>query len=709
MVAPVFVPQGKLKHLEKVITKYRVEDTRSGRPWNQDLVESIARIRPAAIESFWTDEAELFPDVQKPAWWEVWLRVGQDRDGITATFESYAESIGIRTQKRRIKFSDRTVLLVLATREQMSQSVELLDCIAELRLAKDHPEFFMDQRPTEQAEWIHDLLDRVEGPQGRTAAVCLLDTGVNNGHPLLRDALSTSNLLACEPEWGGNDDRSHGTEMAGLCLWGDLTEQFAASSPVAVEHCLESVKILPPPDAGQNDPELYGNVTQEAMARMEVQEPHRRRVYCMAVSTPDDRDRGKPSSWSAAVDDAACGSKDEQSRLVVLAAGNVRRENWHLYPDRNDVDQIHDPGQAWNALTVGATTEKVHFDTEGFPGWTPLARPGGLGPSSTTSVSWAKDWPNKPDLVLEGGNGIRETDGTEADTDDSLLLLTTHSHPTERLLTTMGDTSAATAQAARMAAKLMARYPDFWPETVRGLLVHSAEWTHEMKTATVGTPAGNRTRLLLRRYGYGVPDLDRASWSASNLLTLVAQDSLQPFEKRDGGVATKDLSLHALPWPREELSSLRSETVELRVTLSYFIEPNPARRGWKYRHRYPSHGLRFAIKAATEELDDFRARVSKNAQGENGPGESPRDQGWAIGPTHRNRGSIHSDWWTGTAADLAERGYLAVFPVGGWWKERTQLQQRRVRYSLIVTVKTPETTLDIYTPVANQIGVEVSL
>ena len=52
------------------------------------------------------DEAELFPDVQKPAWWEVWLRVGQDRDGITATFESYAESIGIRTQKRRIKFSD---------------------------------------------------------------------------------------------------------------------------------------------------------------------------------------------------------------------------------------------------------------------------------------------------------------------------------------------------------------------------------------------------------------------------------------------------------------------------------------------------------------------------------------------------------------------------------------------------------------------------
>ena len=691
-----------------MVTKYRDEDTKSERPSNQNFVESIARIRQAAIESFWTDDPGLFPDAEQPTWWEVWLRVGQDRDEITATFEAHAESVGIRVRRRRIKFSDRTVLLALATREQMSQSVELLDCIAELRLAKDHPEFFMEQRPLEQARWVDDLLGRVKGLQGRTSAVCLLDTGVNNGHPLLRDALSTSNLLACDPEWGGNDNGSHGTGMAGLSLWGDLTAQFAASSPVTVEHCLESVKILPPPGLDPNDPELYGNLTQEAMARMEVQEPQRRRVYCMAVSTPDQRDRGSPSSWSSAVDDAACGASDERPRLIVLAAGNVRPENRRLYPEMNDVDQIHDPGQAWNALTVGATTEKVQFDTEGFRGWTPLARPGGLSPSSTTSVSWKGDWPNKPDLVLEGGNGIRERDGAEVDTPDSLLLLTTHSRPTERPLTTMGETSAAAALAARMAATLMARYPDFWPETVRGLLVHSAEWTREMKTATAGGSSGNRNRLRLRRYGYGVPDLERASWSASNLLTLVAQDSLQPFEKRNGRIATKDFSFHALPWPREELSTMGSERVELRVTLSYFIEPNPARRGWKYRHRYPSHGLRFAIKAATEELGDFQARVSRDAQSEDRPGRRHDDRGWCIGSTHRNRGSIHSDWWAGTAADLAERGYLAVFPVGGWWKERPQLQQTQVRYSLIVAVKTPETELDIYTPVANQIGVQVS-
>ncbi len=87
------------------------------------------------------------------------------------------------------------------------------------------------------------------------------------------------------------------------------------------------------------------------------------------------------------------------------------------------------------------------------------------------------------------------------------LLPTTDSRLTDRLLTTMGDTSAATAQAARMAARLMARYPEFWPETVRGLLVHSAGWTPEkMETADVGTSAGERTRLLLRRGVRGRPN-----------------------------------------------------------------------------------------------------------------------------------------------------------------------------------------------------------
>jgi hypothetical protein len=85
------------------------------------------------------------------------------------------------------------------------------------------------------------------------------------------------------------------------------------------------------------------------------------------------------------------------------------------------------------------------------------------------------------------------------------------------------------------------------------------------------------------------------------------------------------------------------------------------------------------------------------------------DRDWELGQRLRCKGSIHSDTWTGTAAKLAECGVIAVFPVTGWWKERPHLQRwnRKLRYSLIVTIETPQLDVDLYTPIATQIGVPV--
>ena len=71
--------------------------------------------------------------------------------------------------------------------------------------------------------------------------------------------------------------------------------------------------------------------------------------------------------------------------------------------------------------------------------------------------------------------------------------------------------------------------------------------------------------------------------------------------------------------------------------------------------------------------------------------------------------SLRSDVWTGTAVDLASRGYIAVFPTLGWWSKRPQLSgwEKDARYSLVVTIATPAQEIDIYTPVAAQIGVPV--
>jgi hypothetical protein len=152
--------------------------------------------------------------------------------------------------------------------------------------------------------------------------------------------------------------------------------------------------------------------------------------------------------------------------------------------------------------------------------------------------------------------------------------------------------------------------------------------------------------------------------------------------------------------------------VRLRVTLSYFIEPNPGRRGWARRYSYASHGLRFDVRRPTESTLDFRQRINQMARQEEERRPSGSDAAsWFFGPDQRTAGSLHTDIWTGTAADLAERGMIAVFPVSGWWKERKDRDgsDRGARYALVVSIQTDAEDVDIWTPVALEAGVPVEI
>lgn len=574
--------------------------------------------------------------------------------------------------------------------------------------------------PHEIREWIEDLQRRTQPPSTDAPSICLLDTGVNAGHPLLLVAIDSSDVHAVDPAWRVDDHDGHGTAMAGLALYGDLTEALTSTFGVELPARLESVKILPPPPRF-NDPELYGEITQQAVGRAEVERPHRRRTHVMPVSTKDGRERGRPSSWSAAVDQLAYGGDSEPQRLFILAAGNnENKEAWLTYPEYLDTEEIHDPGQAWNVLTVGAHTELWRIDEEDRVGFESLAQPGELGPNTSTSLTWKRVWPLKPDVVFEGGNAARSPDG-DLDQPDSLSLLTTN-RTFDRLLTTFGDTSAASALVARIAAALQSRYPDFWPETIRALIVHSSSWTEAMLERYGPPKLKADWENLVRRCGFGVPSQERALWSADNRLTLVAQESFQPFvrkrdEKRGKGKGSKrtvlkELQIYRLPWPIEDLRDLGEQEVELRVTLSYFIEPNPSERGYQYRHRYASHGFRFDVRGAAESLEDFRKRLNKavRQEGERSPGTSD-PSGWTLGTDRRHRGSLHSDIWHGPAVDLANRRHIAVYPVTGWWKERHKLGRwrRKARYSLVVSIRAPEIEVDLYTPVSNQIGIPIEI
>lgn len=741
--ATVFVPEGKKEYFLKKLEQYVATATKvGGKPENAALIEGIASIRRATIRELWTDPDDQFPtDEAKLCWWEVWLRRtdGHERERLT----EYASQHDLKTSDHYLGFGERTVILVQATAEQLATTFRAVDDIAELRRPHEVSSFLPELYAFEQSKWVQDLQRRTSAAADGAPVVCILDRGVQADHPLLDDSLAYEDLHAADPAWRkGVAIHPHGTEMAGLALYGDLQAAVLDLHDVPLQHRLESVKLLP--DAGTNDPDVYGAVTARAVDQPEISAAERKRVFMLAVtatagggeqdsSARPKQDSGRPTAWSATVDALAYGraiddtaakftylDRDEErrSRLFIVSAGNIRdirAEDDHL--DRCDAEAVEDPAQSWNALTVGAYAEHDAMDhaLEAFAGYVPIAPRGELSPTSRTSVSFdQKRWPFKPDVVASGGNLARTPDGAGVDSPENLAILTTRlQRPGEGYFTTTRDTSAATAQVAAIAADIYAAYPHVRPETVRALIVHSAEWTDAMQARVDDARTKKDAVNLLRRYGMGVPNLERATLSASNALTLVAESAIHLYEREGQSSSGKarEMNLHEFPWPIEELTDLGETQVRLRITLSYFVEPNPSSRGWSGRYVYPSHGLRFAIRRPEESVDSFRQRINTQARDDSQKRVSlATETGWLLGSDQqKSPGSIHTDIWTGSAVALASKEAVAVYPVGGWWKNRPQMDQsdRGVDYSLVVSIESPQVDVDLWTPVAQQVAATV--
>jgi len=719
--ATLFVPEGQLGVLERKIQAFAPTDPATA-PRNKALVSSMESIRRSVARSFWTDPTVPFPDGVGEFWWEVWLRRGVD----AARFRRHATILGLHISTRELRFPDRSVLLARASIENMTRSAELLDSIAELRSAPPLDLEFLPLDARDEREVASDLAQRAERAPEAALAVCVLDTGVDFDHPLLRAALARDDVFTCFGEdvrdHFGNGDW-HGTGSAGLALYGErLAEALVSREAWQHTHHLESVKYIP--STGHNDPDLYGEVTKEAVARAEMANPDRPRVIVTTI-TAAHVSRGEPTSWSSAIDQLASGVDDADPvrRLILLSAGNVMPDGDYAHPDRNYLEVIEDPGQAWNALTVGAYTERTLIEEREYARYQPVAPAGDLSPSSRTSIAWIRanrmaPPPFKPDFVCEGGNWARETPASPPVIVDSLTPLSTRRRDglATRLLARFGATSGAAAIGASLAARVHEQYPTLWPETIRALLAHSCRYTPAMLACFQGLPKRQRVEHLLRSFGYGVPDLERAKYSARNELTLVLEREIQPFRVEDGKGKSNKMHLHCLPWPSDVLEQLGELSVRMRVTLSYFVEPNPGKRGVGgdaqfvvvEPARYPSYGLRFEVTTAGEAPEALIRRVNAAAREEGESVDESSDlEKWDLGRL-RKRGSLQSDVWRGSAADLADKHGIAICPVNGWWRFRhrdSNVCERKGRYALIVSIETDSEEVDVYTPVMNQVAI----
>lgn len=716
----VWVSDDYRKQFLRLFDQYINETTATGKPKNEPLIANMAQIQATTLSDLWQSDGAI--PAHGTHWWEIWLRPTSEAIPL---MRQYARQAGLQIAQSTIQFSDRHVAWVRSTRQELVALPFSSVPIAELR----RPQFIdtiEDLDPEEQGEYAEDLAERLVLAAESAPAVCLLDTGVRRTHVLLEGSLAASDMHTVVGNSVG-DRHGHGTLMAGLALLGPIDGALLGKHSIALTHRLESVKFRPDDLQPAHDPKAYGVVTAQAVSLPEIA-AQRDRVFCCTITGSTDRadNPGEPTLWSASVDALAAGTGVGQSdggiellgppeldaaRLFIQSAGNVDQYQSD-HRENCDLSLIADPGQAWNALTVGAHTEltdlPVHPDYED---WTVVAEAGDISPHSRTGVLTGSTWPIKPDICMEGGNVL--TDGADTfETSHPLVSLRSTSRTTDNSIGSGNATSAAAAQAARLAAVTLSTYPDYWAETVRGLITHHAEWTPSMKAEIDAVSGKAARRILLQRYGWGVPDETALLSSSGQAVTMVVQDEFVPFAGPE--FKMPHLRLHRLPWPTDVLTGLGDQDVELRVTLSYFIEPTASRRGWRGRYSYASHGLRFELQAPGEEVSDLIRRVNRASAGE-GDGEAVSNpssgaDNWVVGPNQRHKGSLHQDIWRGYGAELARTGgALAVYPVGGWWKynKRVDRVDLPVRYALIVSLRTKDEDVDIYTPVATALGVPV--
>ncbi len=709
--ATLTFPLKNLNSLENKIEK--ASDTTA--PKNIDFVDSISSMRLSELKDLWTSDIELYPtDNNQSYCWELWIF---DSDLAEANLLSFCQMMGINVLVGKITLLDRRIFQVTTTPSRLSQILNFNRILCEIKKAADTPYPIIESDLTEQHQWADDINNRIR-VNAPNSEVWVIDSGLNHqSNPLLSNKINQQNVLTADSSWGTADERRwyfHGTAMVGLAQFGDLLPVLLTGEGITLNHQIGSFKILPP--IGRNEPQNYPFLTELAIneARIASREI-RNKIFCMAITDESTSKKGIPTSWSSKIDSLAFGNDEQEKVLFILSSGNVRYENYpRNYPSENELSSIQDPSQSWNALTVGAYTCLDTIDEPHLSSFNCLATPGSLSPSSTTSLTWThlSKVPFKPDVVLEGGNCAVDSQNIEYEEPASLSVLTTNGR-TNMVFDYLNGTSSATGLASNFAARIFSLYPNYWPETVRALIVHSAEWTEQMiNEFSPFSPKREKTQALLAKYGFGVPNIERAISCADNEVTLIHQGSFLPFQDGSSKPKYNECVFFDLPWPVEVLQSLGDSNLKMKVTLSYFIEPNPSTRGRVSKYQYASFGLRFTTLGPNETEDSLRHRVSAALRDDEDITLSNDDNSnWKLGPMLRTRGSIHSDIWEGKAADLAGKNKVAIYPVTGWWKEYTQKKcwNNDARFSLIVSIEGPETNTEIYNSVQNKIHVDTSV
>ncbi|MFJ8536169.1 S8 family serine peptidase [Streptomyces sp. NPDC093591] len=264
--ALVWIPFDKVSSFAQRITAF-TEDTDGGNPQQATLVANMEKIHRALLENLWQERQEL-PPLDEERWWELWFDPRISPTDPVLTLRALAGERQWQVSDRAIHVGERLVAHVATTGDELTLLLATNACPAEIR----RPTFAEGLYAVDRAfrvDLVEDLAQRIKPADPQAPAVCILDTGIAQEHALLKPS-PHKRAYCVLPGSTPADRHGHGTQMAGLALFGDFASALESQGPVGLSHGLESVKILDDGHRPATSPRTCAETTANAVATAEI-------------------------------------------------------------------------------------------------------------------------------------------------------------------------------------------------------------------------------------------------------------------------------------------------------------------------------------------------------------------------------------------------------------------------------------------------------
>lgn len=553
-------------------------------------------------------------------------------------------------------------------------------------------------------------------PPSDAPAVCVIDSGIQEGHVLLAPAIDRANSRCFLPGSTATDvgdqvaPGGHGTRVAGAVLYG---ESVARNGSPQLPFWIQNARVLD--QKNEMPEELFPPAATRAVVEHFRRNGRHTRVFNNSANANAPARTRYMSAWAAEID-SLC---SEHDILFVQSAGNILPFNnppfigikEHLAAGRQfprylceDGCRVANPAQSLQALTVGSVA--YGFFESGD--WRTLAEQPGH-PSAFSRSGFGIWGVIKPEVVEFGGDAVRTANsppdvivGSRVPGVCPELVRSTMYPPSPAFARDTAGTSYAAPKVSRIAAEVQRVLPGEPALLYRALVVQSAQWPNwaetvldRLRSSDVRREAAERQALLnqageiIRWIGFGIPDAARATTNTDHRTTLITSGATR--------IHARECHIYQIPIPAALRGAADEFDIRVDVTLSYAAKPRRTRRNLR---RYLSTWVDWKSSKLEESLDSFRIRCLH----EEDPAQAAADGRtfpWAlhekesdglIRSARRNSGTVQKDWAVVKSNALPENFCIAVVGHEGWNRDTDATAQ----YCLAVTVEIQGREVVIY-------------